>query len=56
MLGVRPGVDDVAKTSILDSLCDMVTQGQVPEYGAAEARKDLEVRIGAQESAMQGFR
>ena len=48
--------DDVAKASILTSLHRAVTEGRAPEYGAAEARKDLEVWIGARESALQGSR
>ena len=48
--------DDVAKASILTSLHRAVTEGRAPEYGAAEARKDLEVWIAARESALQGSR
>jgi predicted dehydrogenase len=48
--------DDVAKASILTSLHRAVTEGRAPEYGAGEARRDLEVWIGARESALQGSR
>ena len=48
--------DDVAKASILTSLHRAVTEGRALEYGAAEARKDLEVWIAARESALQGSR
>jgi predicted dehydrogenase len=46
--------DDVAKASILRSLHRAVTEGVEPEYGAANARRDMELWIALRESAGRG--
>ncbi|MBI1925458.1 Gfo/Idh/MocA family oxidoreductase, partial [Candidatus Poribacteria bacterium] len=46
--------DDVAKASILHSLHRAVMEGVEPEYGAANARRDMELWIALRESAGRG--
>ena len=46
--------DDVAKASILCSLHRAVTENAEPEYGAANARRDMEIWIVIRESAQRG--
>ncbi len=46
--------DDVAKASILRSLHRAVMEGVEPEYGAANARRDMELWIALRESAGRG--
>ncbi len=42
--------DDVAKAAILNSLHRAVTEGVEPEYGAANARRDMDLWIAMRES------
>ncbi|MBO3803361.1 MAG: Gfo/Idh/MocA family oxidoreductase [Candidatus Brockarchaeota archaeon] len=46
--------DDVAKASILSSMHRAVSYRVEPEYGAANARRDLEIWFAIRESARQG--
>ncbi len=46
--------DDVAKAAILNSLHRAVTAGVEPEYGAANARRDMELWIAMRESGERG--
>ena len=46
--------DDVAKAAILSSLHQAVTESVEPEYGAANARRDVELWIAIRESGEQG--
>jgi hypothetical protein len=46
--------DDVAKASILRSLHRAVTENVEPEYGVANARRDVELWIALRESALRG--
>jgi predicted dehydrogenase len=48
--------DDVAKASILQSLHRAVTENVAPAYGAANARRDMELWIALRESAARGNR
>lgn len=47
-------MDEVAKASILHSMYRAVTEDIEPEYGAANALRDLELCIAVQESALRG--
>ena len=46
--------DDVAKASILQSMYRAVTEDIEPAYGAANARRDLELWVAIRESARRG--
>ena len=46
--------DEVAKASILYSMYRAVTENIEPEYGADNARRDLELWIAVRESALRG--
>jgi predicted dehydrogenase len=46
--------DDVAKASILSSLHRAVSERTGPEYGVANARRDMEIWFGLRESARLG--
>ncbi|MCS6863343.1 MAG: hypothetical protein NZT92_23800, partial [Abditibacteriales bacterium] len=46
--------DDIAKASILRSLYRAVTENVPPAYGAANARRDMELWIALRESARRG--
>jgi hypothetical protein len=46
--------DDLAKASILHSLHRAVTEDVEPAYGAANARRDMELWIALRESALRG--
>lgn len=46
--------DDIAKASILRSLHRAVTENVEPAYGAANARRDMELWIALRESALRG--
>jgi predicted dehydrogenase len=48
------GADDIAKASILQSMYRAVTEGIEPAYGAANARRDLELWVAIRESAYRG--
>ncbi len=47
-------MDEIAKASILHSMYRSVTEDIEPEYGAANALRDLELCIAVQESALRG--
>jgi len=47
-------MDEIAKASILYSMYRAVTEDIEPEYGAANALRDLELYIAVQESALRG--
>lgn len=46
--------DDIAKAAILLSLHRAVTEGGAPDYGATNARRDMELWIALRESALRG--
>ncbi len=52
--GLPAGPDDVARASQLLTFYRAVVEGVAPEYGALEARTDLEVLIALRESASRG--
>lgn len=53
-LALPAGQDDVARASQLLTFHRSIVEGGVPEYGADEARTDLELLIALRESARQG--
>tara|TARA_Y100000588_G_scaffold234542_1_gene248149 strand:+ start:116 stop:421 length:306 start_codon:yes stop_codon:yes gene_type:complete len=48
------GKDEIARAFILDSLYRAVVNDTEPDYGPANARKDLEAWIAVRESAWRG--
>ena len=53
-LDLAGGPDDVARASQLLSFHRAITEGAAPEYGAEDARTDLELLLALRESARRG--